>query len=148
MFAMSKTEREAFLSETRVAVISVGEAGRGPLTLPVWYRYEPGGDIYFVTAASSKKVALIRKAGRMSLCIQTEAPPYKYVSVEGPVVIAGEPDFERDVRGMAYRYLGNQMGELYLQMTAEEQARNPNVLVCLTPEHWLTVDYGKMVGQP
>jgi len=27
----------------RVAVISIEEAGRGPLTIPVWYRYTPGG---------------------------------------------------------------------------------------------------------
>lgn len=139
--AMSKSEREAFLSQTRPAIISIAEYGRGPLTIPIWYSYEPGGVVRFVTGGSSKKVELIRKAGRLSLCVQTETAPYQYVSVEGPAVI-GEPDFERDMRAMAHRYLGEQMGEAYLQMAAGE--RVGAVLVTLTPERWITVDYNKM----
>jgi len=140
--AMTKAEREAFLAETRVAVISVDEPGRGPLTVPVWYRYEPGGVVRFVTAGDSKKAALIRAAGRLSLCVQTETPPYKYASVEGPVRI-GVPDFDRDVRATAVRYLGEQLGQLYLHTTANQQAGS--VLVTVTPERWLTVDYAKMM---
>ena len=34
---MTRTEREAFLAETRVGMLSVNEPGRGPLTVPVWY---------------------------------------------------------------------------------------------------------------
>ncbi len=142
---MSKAEREAFLAETHVAVISVAEEGRGPLAVPVWYAYKSGGDVQFVTAGTSRKAVLIRKAGRLSLCVQTETPPYRYVSIEGPVSI-GEPDFERDIRQLAHRYLGTEMGELYLQMTADERAQVPNVLVRVKPERWLTVDYGKMVA--
>ncbi len=142
--AMSKAQREAFLAETHVAVISVMEDGRGPLTLPVWYRYEPGGPVRFVTGRNSKKAALIREAGRLSLCVQTETPPYQYVSVEGPAAVSDEPDFERDIHQVALRYLGDQLGELYLASTAEERDRNGSVLVVLTPEHWLTVDYNKM----
>ncbi len=141
--SMTKAEREAFLADVRVAVISVAEPGRGPLTVPVWYRYQPGGDICFVTGGRSKKADLIRRAGRLSLCVQTETAPYQYVSVEGPVTIA-EPDFERDIREVAHRYLGEQMGEMYLQMTAEERAEAANVLVRITPQRWLTVDYRKM----
>jgi nitroimidazol reductase NimA-like FMN-containing flavoprotein (pyridoxamine 5'-phosphate oxidase superfamily) len=141
--AMSKAEREAFLAETRVAIVSIAEPGRGPLTVPLWYAYEPGGVVRFVTGGASKKAGLIRKAGRLSLCVQAEAPPYKYVSVEGPARIEA-PDFERDMRAMAYRYLGEQMGEWYLQTTASEQANS--ILVTMTPERWLTVDYAKMVS--
>ncbi len=52
---MSKAEREAFLAETHVAVISVAEEGRGPLAVPVWYAYKSGGDVQFVTAGTSRK---------------------------------------------------------------------------------------------
>ena len=139
--AMSKAQREAFLAATHVAIISIPEGGRGPLTVPVWYRYEPGGTVRFVTAGTSKKAQLIRASGRLSLCVQTETPPYQYVSVEGPVTIAA-PDLERDVREMAYRYLGEQLGAMYLQLTASEQTNT--ILVCLTPERWLSVDYSQM----
>jgi uncharacterized protein len=139
--SMTKEEREAFLAETRVAVISIAEDGRGPLTIPVWYAYEPGGAVRFLTGGSSKKATLLKRAGRMSLCVQTETAPYKYLSVEGPVTF-GKPDFERDSRPMALRYLGEQMGEMYLASTADE--RETSVLVTLEPQRWLSVDYTKM----
>jgi PPOX class probable F420-dependent enzyme len=141
---MTKPEREKFLADTHVAVVSVAEPGRGPLTVPVWYRYEPGGVVRFVTGGSSRKARLMRAAGRFSLCVQTEAPPYKYVTVEGPAAIGGTPDFERDFRAMAVRYLGEAMAEVYLAATASE--REGAVLVELTPERWLTVDYSKSFG--
>ena len=144
-FAMTRAEREDFLAETRVGILGVVEPRRGPLTVPVWYHYEPGGVVRVVTGAASLKGRLLRAAGRMSLCAQTETPPYKYVSVEGPVAFA-EPDFARDVRAVAIRYLGEQMGQLYLDMTAAERATEPSVLVELRPERWRSVDYGKMTG--
>jgi PPOX class probable F420-dependent enzyme len=140
--AMSKGEREQFLAAQRVGIVSVVEPGRGPLTLPIWYAYEPGAEVRFLTGATSRKAALIRQAGRVSLCVQNETPPYQYVSVEGPVTIT-EPDYERDVRPMAYRYLGEQLGDWYLQATAEERARG-TILVRLKPQRWLTADYNKM----
>ncbi len=140
--AMSRTVREAFLAAQHVGIVSVAEPGRGPLTLPIWYAYEPGGEVRFLTGAHSRKAGLIRQAGRVSLCAQTETPPYQYVTVEGPVTIT-EPDFERDVRPMAYRYLGEQLGDWYLQTTAEERARGV-ILVRLQPQHWLTADYTSM----
>lgn len=139
--AMSKAQRESFLAATHVAIVSIADTDRGPLTVPVWYGYEPGGLARFVTGGGSQKARLIRRMGRLSLCVQTETPPYQYVSVEGPVTI-GVPDFDRDIRAMAYRYLGAELGEMYLRLTADERANN--ILVCLQPERWLTVDYSKM----
>ena len=40
---MSKIEREAFLKEVHVAIISIPETDRGPLTVPVWYVYDTDG---------------------------------------------------------------------------------------------------------
>ena len=141
--AMTKEEREAFLADTHVAVVSVADGARAPLVVPVWYAYEPGGDLRFVTGGASRKARLIRKAARVSVCVQTETPPYRYVSIEGPAVI-GAPNHERDVRATALRYLGPQMGEVYLQATAAERAGS--ILVTVKPERWLTVDYGKWGG--
>ena len=39
---MTKEEREAFLADLHVGVISIARDGRGPLTVPIWYDYEPG----------------------------------------------------------------------------------------------------------
>ncbi|TMA35703.1 MAG: pyridoxamine 5'-phosphate oxidase [Deltaproteobacteria bacterium] len=140
---MSRTEREAFLAGTHVAIVSVVDDGRGPLTVPVWYRYEPGGEVRFVTGRTSRKLDLIKKAGRLSLCVQTETAPYEYVTVEGPATV-GEPDYERDIRGVAIRYLGDRLGETYLAMTAEQRVAEGEVLVSVHPERWLTADFHKM----
>src|SRR5262245_59677323 len=141
--AMSKAEREAFLAGTHIAIVSVADGQRAPLAIPVWYRYEPGGSVWFVTGETSRKARLIRAAGRMSLCVQTETPPYQYVSVEGPARLVGVPDYEVDVRAVALRYLGAQMGEMYLATTAADPEAPTPVLVRLDPERWLTVDYRK-----
>ena len=140
--AMSKKEREAFFGETRIGVLSVAENGRGPLSVPVWYEYA-SGEVRLVVSSGSKKAGLLRAAGRASLCVQSETPPYQYVSVEGPVTL-GEPDFERDERQMAHRYLGESLGERYVASTADERAAIPNLLVILKPHRWFSADYGKM----
>ena len=139
--AMTKQERETFLAEPHVAIISIPEEGRGPLTVPIWYSYEPGGELRVVTAGTSRKAQLIRHAGRFSVCVQTETPPYKYVSVEGPVVAIEAADVERDRRPLAHRYLGAQRGDRYIEKTRGEYVGN--LLVRMLPQRWLTVDYAK-----
>jgi nitroimidazol reductase NimA-like FMN-containing flavoprotein (pyridoxamine 5'-phosphate oxidase superfamily) len=141
-YAMTRAERAAFLAETHVAMLAVdNERGRAPFLVPVWYWYRPGGDVHIVTGGASRKVPLLQKAGRASLCVQTETMPYMYVSVEGPVSIVDQPDFERDVREVALRYLGEKLGELYLAATTVEH--ETAVLVRLKPERWQTVDFTK-----
>ena len=142
--AMTRAEREAFLAGTHVAIVSIAEPGRGPLAVPVWYRYTPGGEVRFATGATSRKARLLEGAGRASLCIQTETPPYLYVSVEGPTTIA-EVDFERDTREMALRYLGPKMGTAYLAATYPD-GMSHEVIVCLRPEHWSSADFRKFGG--
>ena len=89
---MSKAEREAFLADLHVGVVSVTQPGKGPLTVPIWYDYEPGGDVWMITGQGSLKGRLFAEATRISLCAQTETPPYQYVAVEGPVTIRDVQD--------------------------------------------------------
>lgn len=139
--AMSRAQREEFLAATRVGVVTVADGSRGPLAVPVWYRYTPGGTLRFVTATASRKATLLRAAGRAGFCVQSETPPYQYVSIEGPVTF-GTPDPDADVRQVALRYLGEQMGELYLAGSAQDP--EPTLLVELRPERWFSVDYSRL----
>lgn len=145
---MSREEREAFLAEVHVGVLGVEEPGRGPLTAPIWYAYEPGGELRVITGRSSRKMRLLEKAGRFSLVAQTERPPYKYVSVEGPVTSVAPADRERDTRPMAHRYLGETLGDRYVEATASSEEADESVVVRMRPERWLTVDYAKQFGDP
>lgn len=143
--AMTRDEREAFLADVHVGVVSVTDrAGRAPLAVPVWYSYEPGGLLSFVTGRESRKAELIRAADRVSVCVQTEEAPYRYVTIEGPVVELHGPADPDERRALAYRYLGPELGDGYMAATADRAA--DTVVVRVDPEHWLTVDYGKEFG--
>ena len=137
---MTRLEREGFLADVHVGIISIPEAGRGPLTVPVWYAYDPGGDVRVLTDRTSRKGRLLAQAGRCSLCAQTETAPYRYVSVEGPITIE-RADVERDLRPLARRYLGVSGGDAYVEQTRAEHT--DNALVRIRPERWLTADFGK-----
>jgi hypothetical protein len=136
---MSRAQREEFVAATRVGMVSIAEAGRGPLTVPVWYRYTPGGTLRFVTGANSRKAALLKAADRIGFGVQSESPPYQYVSLEGPVTT---PDYEADIRPTALRDFGEQMGAMYLASGAD--APEPSIPVELRPERWYSVDYSKL----
>jgi PPOX class probable F420-dependent enzyme len=138
---MSRAEREQFLAGVHVGVLSVstGEGG-GPLTIPVWYSYHPGGTVSVNTGRSTSKAIAIRNAGRFSLCAQDEAPPYKYVSVEGPAVIEDATPDER--REIARRYLGPENGDAFVAANSGVD----NVVIRMTPEHWRTADFSKEYG--
>ena len=56
--------------------ISITEEGRGPLTVPIWYLYEPGGEVRVTTARTSRKALLLKRVERFSLCAQSETAPY------------------------------------------------------------------------
>jgi hypothetical protein len=89
---MDAAAREEFLAGVHVGVLSaaMGAPGR-TLAVPVWYGYRPGGLVTVLTGRESRKARAIRAAGRFSLCAQDQRPPYRYVSVEGPVLSEMSP---------------------------------------------------------
>jgi nitroimidazol reductase NimA-like FMN-containing flavoprotein (pyridoxamine 5'-phosphate oxidase superfamily) len=139
--SMTRAEREAFLAEVHVAVLCVNQPLGGPLAVPVWYSYEPGGVVTVMTGATSRKGRCIMEAGRFTLCVQTEVPPYKYVSVEGAVTKTEHTVDPDERRRMAHRYLGQEFGDLYIESTEDQAAGN--VVFRMTPESWMTTDYAK-----
>lgn len=138
---MTVEERETFLADVHVGVLGLTDPGHGPLTVPVWYAYEPGGLVTVVTGGHSRKGRLLRPGERVSLCAQTERAPYQYVSVEGPVVAVDEHVDAAERRALAERYLGAELGALYLEATAASAV--DDVTVRIRPERWWTVDYNK-----
>lgn len=138
-FTMSMDERQAFLADVHVGVIAIAEADRGPLAVPVWYSYEPGGDVSVLMQSDSRKALGIDAAGRFSLCAQSETAPYQYVTVEGPVKATESYDLD-DLQAMATRYLGVDGGKAYV--AGSDPSAN-SIKITMTPERWLSVDYAK-----
>jgi nitroimidazol reductase NimA-like FMN-containing flavoprotein (pyridoxamine 5'-phosphate oxidase superfamily) len=137
--SMTRAEREAFLAQTHVGILTVEEPGRGPCATPVWYRYAPGGPLRVTLEATSHKAGLLRRTGRASLCAQTEGVPYRYVTVEGAIELR-ETDVTEDREEMAHRYLGAERAKLYLARTA---GSGKEILLLLHPAHWRAVDFSK-----
>lgn len=137
MRVMTVAEREAFLAEPHIAVVSVAsDNDRGPVSVPLWYAYTPGGDITLITPLDSRKAALVRRHGRVTLCVQRTEPPRTYVSVEGPVVEFRTPATLDERRALAHRYLGVEAGDAFVEGTADRTAGS--VLIRVRPEHWLS----------
>ncbi|MFC5816522.1 pyridoxamine 5'-phosphate oxidase family protein [Nonomuraea harbinensis] len=135
---LNVAERAKFLAEPHVAGVAVDAgADRGPLSVPVWYDYEPGGDVEFLTGRDSRKAALIGKAGRFTLLVQRTSPTYRYVSVEGPVVWSGPTTLEQLTR-IASRYLPVEAVPGYV----EGSDLGALVTFRMRPEHWLSADLG------
>ena len=142
---MTVKERETFLAEVHVGVLGVAVPDEAPLTVPIWYSYARGGTVNVITGRSSRKARAIERAGRFSLCAQTEVAPYKYVSVDGRVATT-DPSVElHERRAMAHRYLGPELGEMYLESTEAEAAES--IVIRMTPERWRTTDYGKLFAE-
>ena len=138
---MSAAEREEFLAGVHVGVLgaAMGTAGQ-TLAVPVWYSYQPGRLLTVLTGRRSRKAAAIRASGRFSVCVQHDRPPYRYVSVEGPVVSEDEPD-PAERLALARRYLGTAGGDRYV--TDNPDPGHENVAFRMHPEHWLSQDQGK-----
>ncbi len=132
---MSKAARETFLAGVHVGVFCVTRPGAAPLATPVWYLYEPGGDVRLIIGADSEKARLVKAAGVASLCAQDESMPYRFVTIEGPAVVEdgdGGLAFE-----MASRYLGPDLAKGYV----EQSAGSASAVVRIAPQRWRTNDY-------
>lgn len=137
---MTREEREAYLAAVHVGIISIARPDRPPLAVPIWYDYDPGIGVWIITGEKSQKGRALQKTGGFSLCAQSEEPPlYKYVSVEGPAT-SRPADLEKDLRPMAHRYFGPELGDQYLA----GQSADDSIVYTMRPERWLTIDYAKL----
>ncbi len=137
---LSVLDREQFLAEPHIGALSVVERpDRAPLTVPIWYQYRPGGELWVLTPPGSRKTRAIHRAGRFGLMVQRTDPTIRYVSVSGPVIRTSAGSGERS-REMAARYLPPEKVADYLEY--ERTQLGEHVAIYMRPEHWLSADLG------
>lgn len=136
---MSAEEREAFLSGPHIGVLAIERDGRAPLAVPVWYDYEPGGDVLVWMDRDSVKHRLLGQAGRFSLAVHADEQPYRYVTAEGPVVAMVEPPTREQAERIAGRYLAGDEAKEYVDGALGDHS----LLVRMRPEKWLSNDHSK-----
>ncbi len=141
-FETDNERRMRFLSEVHVGVLSIAQEGRGPFSTPIWYDYEPGGEVVFTVEGYSKKNRLVEVGTKVSFLVQRETWPYEYVSIEGTVVekIARQPE---DVARFAHRYLGEETGAAYVEHSRRRVAEGGS-LVKVRPEHWIGSEFSSI----
>ncbi|MPY60883.1 pyridoxamine 5'-phosphate oxidase family protein [Streptomyces spongiae] len=138
--ALTREEREEFLAEPHIAALAVDAGpGRAPLTVPIWYQYAPGGDIWVMTGRDSRKNELIQAAGRFSLMVDRLEPTIRYVSVEGPVTDTVPATVEQ-LREISARYLPAEKVDEYVDFAWKSHGEQ--VIVHLRPERWVSSDLG------
>jgi len=140
--ALSTADREAFLAEPHIAALAV-EAGpdRAPLTVPIWYDYQPGGELWLLTGTESRKMQLLRDAGRCTLLVERTEPSLRYVAVSGSIERTEEGS-EAHVRHLAQRYLPAEVVDVYVRGAMADHGAQTRVV--LRPEHWVSADLGSI----
>ena len=138
-------EREAFLAEPRVAVISLpADDGRPPLAFPGWYAFLGGDRITHYTQRTeprSRKLRLLREGSVLSLCVQREDPPYRYVTVEGTVLDENEAPTDEQRLAIIGRYLAEGEARAYLD---DEIASGAAVSVfTIRADRWTGFDFAE-----
>jgi nitroimidazol reductase NimA-like FMN-containing flavoprotein (pyridoxamine 5'-phosphate oxidase superfamily) len=142
MAKMTEQQREEFLADTHVGVLSVaGGPGQPPTSVPTFYAYEPGGEITMFTGTqrrAPKRIDLIKEAGVVTLVVQREQMPPAYVTVEAELVEVGKPTPEQMLT-IARRYMPEEHAQGYVQ-TELGDPENIVTLFTFRPTRWLTSD--------
>jgi hypothetical protein len=137
---LSLEERQQFLAEPRIAALSVSAGPeRGPLTVPMWYQYVPGGEVWVLTAVASVKAELIRAAGRFTLMVDRVEPTIRYVAVEGPVSRT-VPGTDEHLLELSRRYLPPDEVAAYMEVAKADHGEQ--ICIFLRPERWVSADLG------
>jgi len=140
--AMGTDERQAFLAGMHVGIFSVARDSGAPLSLPAWYAYTPGEEPRVLLTPQDPRTELLREQRQVSLCVQDEMPPYRYVAVEGPVVSLLPVQREQEYWPLILRYLPEMWAQGYLRHTwPEGDARGEAMLFAhIRPEVWRAVN--------
>lgn len=114
---MTPLEYQHFmLDRARTAKLATVSADGRPHVAPIWFDLD-GEVLVFNTGENTVKGRNIQRDGRVSLCIDDEAPPFAFVIISGQAEIV-TPTADMLVywaTRIAKRYMGADQGEAYGQ---------------------------------
>lgn len=122
--------REFLLQGTRTGKLATVRPDGSPHVVPIWFVLD-GEDVVFTTWHTTVKAENLRQNPRASLCVDEEAPPFAFVSIEGQVEVQEQADdLLTWTTRIARRYMGPELAEAYGRRNAEPG----ELLVRLRPE--------------
>ncbi|MBC3189958.1 pyridoxamine 5'-phosphate oxidase family protein [Pseudonocardia sp. C8] len=101
----------AYLAEPHIGILSIHRKDKPPLTSPIWYRVVDR-TIEFTVKETSLKGRLLRDGAPVSLAVNDDHFPYRYLVAQGTARIVGAPEPDAGLK-MSVRYLGTKMGESF-----------------------------------
>lgn len=129
---LSEAERDAFLTETRVATLSYLTRSDAPFSVPVWFEWD-GACAHMFANGSSKKIRCLERDPRARLLVPRPAGEREeWVAIDGTINIRREGAFDLAERS-ARRYWD--LTNDYYASTLEDwrQAAESFVLMELRP---------------
>jgi PPOX class probable F420-dependent enzyme len=103
MPAMTPEQRDAFLAEPRVAIISTNGTDGPPLSVPVWFEWDGTRARLFTGAGSPKLRRIARDPAIALLVANPTGQPEAWVLLQGPATVSDEGAFDLAER-LAHRY--------------------------------------------
>ena len=91
---MTEAEARAFLAADppHTGKLATTRLDGRPHVAPIWFALDGDGSIVFTTFEESLKGRTLRRDPRAALCVDDEAPPFSFVTVEGTVEISEDLD--------------------------------------------------------
>jgi len=131
MRRMDEAEIRAFLSfGTRTGKLAVTRLDGSPMVVPIWFAVDDDGTLLFTTWGESIKGKSLRRDRRVSLCVDSDQPPYAYVRVDGTTTILDDAGLRR---AWATRIGGRYMGAALAEQYGERNGVPGELLVRITP---------------
>jgi len=129
---MTPEERRKFLETHRLCVLGVERNARPPHLTPVYYVLD-GDDLLISVTKSRVKTGLIRKAGRLSVCVLHEEFPFPYLTISGRAALADEGAVDTMMR-VGAKMQGRELPDS-MRPAIEERARTEGrITLRLTPK--------------
>ncbi|MEO5875750.1 MAG: PPOX class F420-dependent oxidoreductase [Streptosporangiaceae bacterium] len=108
---MTESEWRAFVSEgTRTGKLATVRPDGRPHLAPVWFVLD-GDDVVFNTGRTSVKGRNLAHENRVSLCVDSEVPPFSFVVIEGHAEVSEDLEpMLHWARRIGARYMGEDKG--------------------------------------
>ena len=109
-------EQRKFAAEVNVAVLATVDGKGRPHATPIWYMLD-GDEIVLSGGDGGQQHRNLERNPEVTLVIDSRKVPYFALVVAGRIEIGPAPT-EEDRLALATRYLGEDLGKRYVEMTA------------------------------
>ncbi len=113
-------EQRKFAAEVNVAVLATVDGKGRPHATPIWYMLD-GDEMVLSVSRGGQKHRNLERNPEVTLVIDSRKVPYYALMVAGRVEI-GPPLTGEQRLALATRYLGEEIGKRYVEMTAGEDS--------------------------